>query len=115
MATNWPPTSYPAWPPAEIGEVTFSDIQTAIRYLRKHSFTWANPTTNENTQYFTGVRCDHNHACKGIMIISPGGLRYPFAYCQIAAHRAALVLWVVGYDGGNNPVYDLGWGSGITP
>jgi len=114
MATNWPPTNpYPAWPPAELhsDHLSFSDIKTGINYLKKLGFTSATPTTAENNLYFSGVRCDHGHLCNGIMVVSPLGVRYPFAYCRTAAHRSALVLWIVGYDG-VNPTYDLGWDSG---
>jgi hypothetical protein len=112
MATNWPPApgTYPAWPPAELGlgSLSFSDIQAGITFLKQAGFTKANPTTAENNAFFNQVRCDHNHLCSGIMIVSPGGLRYPFAYCNTANHRSALVLWEVG-----NGSYDLGWGTGV--
>jgi len=117
MATNWPPLegTYPAWPPAELGvtQLSFADIQTGISILQMLGFTRANPTTQENQQFFRQVRCDHNDPCSGIMIVSPGGLRYPFAYCTGANHKAALVLWVVGYNDQGDPCYDLGWGSGV--
>ena len=116
MATNWPPGpgTYPAWPPAELGAgVRFSCIQVAITTLGYYGFTSANPTSQENQAFFKGVRCDHGDPCSGIMIVSPGGLRYPFAYCTGANHKSALVLWVVGYDLGGQPCYDLGWGSGV--
>lgn len=117
MATNWPPAagSYPSWPPAEIDSswLSFSSIQAGIQALREYGFTSGNPTAAENNTFFKGVRCDHGDPCSGIMIISPSGLRYPFAYCTGATHKAALVLWIVGYDSGGNPCYDLGWGSGI--
>ncbi len=116
MATNWPPApgTYPSWPPVELGAdwFSFSDVQTGIAVLKEYGFTRANPTPAENNAFFKGVRCDEGHPCQGIMIISPGGLRYPFAYCTGATHKSALVLWVVGYDGAGNPCYDLGWNSG---
>ena len=116
MATNWPPAAgtYPAWPPAELGTnwLSFSDIQTGISILQAAGFTWANPTAQENNAIFKNVRCDEGHPCSGIMIVSPGGIRYPIAYCTGATHKSALVLWIVGYDSLGQPCYDLGWNSG---
>jgi hypothetical protein len=80
--------------------------------LQGLGFTRANPTALENNTLFKGARCDEGHPCQGIMIVSPGGLRYPFAYCTGATHKSALVLWIVGYTGAGEPSYDLGWGSG---
>lgn len=115
MATNWPPTSpFPAWPPAELNTnwISFSDIQTAVDILQSFGFTKANPTAAENNSFFKGVRCDEGHPTQGIMIVSPLGVRYPFAYCTGATHKSALVLWIVGYDSLGQPCYDLGWNSG---
>jgi hypothetical protein len=116
MATNWLPTTpYPSWAPAELGGgwLSFSDLQTAIQELSALGFTKANPTAQENQDYFQQVRCDEGHPCSGIMIVSPLGVRYPFAYCTGATHKSALVLWVVGYTMNGDPSYDLGWGSGV--
>lgn len=115
MATNWPPVSHPTWPPVEIHAnwLSFSDIQTGIDYLQREGFTRANPTAQENQDYFRQVRCDEGHPCSGIMIVSPLGVRYPIAYCTGATHKSALVLWVVGLDAAGQPCYDLGWGSGV--
>lgn len=115
MATNWPPTaSYPTWPPVElpISQMKFANIQVGIEILTDLGFTKANPTAQENQDYFKNVRCDEGHPCSGIMIVSPLGVRYPFAYCTGATHKSALVLWIIGYDVNNNPCYDLGWNSG---
>ena len=115
MATNWPPTAaYPAWPPAEINAdwLSFADIQTGAAFLLGLGWTKANPTAQENQTFFKNVRCDEGHPCSGIMLVSPLGVRYPFAYCTGATHKSALVLWVVGYDGAGQPCYDLGWNSG---
>jgi len=115
MATNWPPIiSYPEWPPIELGTpwLSFSDIQSGILTLQSFGFTRDNPTAQENQNYFSQVRCDEGHPCQGLMIVSPLGVRYPFAYCTGATHKSALVLWIVGYDINNNPCYDLGWNSG---
>lgn len=118
MATNWPPApgTYPAWPPAEAGGDSweFSSIQTAIDILLAEGYTKDKPTAAEKRDFFTGVLCDHGDPCSGIMVVSPTGVRYPFAYCTGATHKSALVLWVVGYDNLNNPRYDLGWGSGVV-
>lgn len=118
MATNWPPASgtYPAWPPIEIATtwLSFSDIQTGISVLQEYGFTFENPTAPENQLYFRNVRCDEGHPTQGIMIVSPNGLRYPFAYCVGATHKSALVLWVVGYTGAGDPCFDLGWNSGVV-
>lgn len=115
MATNWPPASYPAWPPAELGvsRLEFSDIQTGVAALRELGFTRANPTSTENNLYFKGVRCDHGDPSSGIMLVSPGGTRYPFAYCTGANHKSALVLWDVSHGSVAGGSYDLGWGSGL--
>ena len=107
MATNWLPANYPEWLP-----IKFSSIRVGIAVLTEMGFTWANPTAQENNSYFKQVRCDEDHPCHGIMIISPQGVRYPFAYCTGATHKSALVLWEVGRTAQNVPVYDLGWGSG---
>lgn len=117
MAQNWPPTpgTYPAWPPAEAEADTlmFSDLQTAINWFQERGFTRANPTAQENNAFFKNVRCDEGHPCQGIMVVSPTGVRYPFAYCTGATHKSALVLYVIAYDDLGNPCYDLGWGSGV--
>lgn len=108
MATNWPPAaSYPAWPPPGFMRLEFSSIQAAITFLQSQGWTRANPTAAENRDYFRNVRCDHGDPCSGIMLVSPEGVRYPFAYCTGANHKSALVLWEVGPG-----CYDLGWGSG---
>ena len=114
MATNWPPPTYPSWPPPEVQSswLSTSTLQLLAKILIDLGFTKANPTAAENNLYFKQVRCDEGHPCSGIMIVSPGGVRYPFAYCTGAAHKSGLVLWVVGYDRLGNPCYDLGWGSG---
>lgn len=116
MATNWPPASFPAWPPVELetNYLSFSSIRVGIASLIAEGFTWANPTAQENNDYFRQVRCDEGHPCQGIMIISPLGVRYPFAYCTGATHKSALVLWEVGRTSANEPVYDLGWDSGAV-
>jgi len=116
MAVNWPPTpgSYPSWPPPESNAdwLSFSDVQTGIAILIEMGFTRANPTAQENQAYFRQVRCDEGHPCSGIMFVSPGGVRYPFAYCTGARHKSALVLWVVGISPQLETSYDLGWNSG---
>src|SRR5512137_629272 len=95
MAQNWPPTAaYPPWPPPEYGAswVSYSSLQVGIRSLRDFGFTNVNPTAQENKDYFRQVRCDEDHPCNGIMLVSPDGLRrYPFAYCTGATHKSALV------------------------
>jgi hypothetical protein len=114
MATNWPPISFPAWPPAELNttRLEFSNVKTGIDLLLEHGFTRANPTAQENNDYFKNVRCDEGHPCQGIMIVSPGGVRYPFAYCTGATHKSALVLWDVSHGTVPGGAYDLGWNSG---
>lgn len=103
--TNWPPASFPAWPPVEMGVSRFetSDVKTLISELERFGFTRANPTSQENNLYFRGVRCDENDPCQGIMVVSPLGVRYPFAYCTGATHKQLLVLW--------GPEYCMGGGS----
>jgi len=117
MATNWPPApgTYPSWPPTELGIswLSFADIQMGIAYLQAEGFTRANPTAQENNAFFRQVRCDHGDPCQGIMIVSPLGIRYPFAYCTGADHKSALVLWDVSDGTVPGGSYDLGWGSGV--
>ncbi len=114
MASNWPPATFPEWPPeeAEAEAMFFATIQDGIAVLQGLGFTRANPTAAENNLYFKQVRCDHNDPCQGIMIVSPSGIRYPFAYCTGANHKSALVLWDVSNGTEPNPCYDLGWNSG---
>jgi hypothetical protein len=106
MPTNWPPATAPPWPPAElnIGSWESSDIISLARDLKALGFTQSAPTTAERSLYFNSARCDHGHGVTGRMIISPGGVRYPFAVCNNAAHRDLLVLW---------PPYYAGCGSGV--
>jgi len=112
MAANWPPAAgtYPAWPPAELKSTRLevSSLPVAISLLQTYGFTRRNPTAAENSAFFRNVRCDHGDPCQGIMIVSPGGLAYPFAYCTGATHKAALAPYVVGYNTGGNPQYELG-------
>ncbi len=107
MATNWPPAGAPAWTYGE-----FSNIQVGITCLTEMGFTRANPTAQENQTWFKGVRCDHGDPCSGIMLVSPEGTRFPFAYCTGANHKAALVLWDVSHGSVVGGSYDLGWGTG---
>lgn len=114
MAQNWPPVSFPQWPPPGFGSgLEFASVQAGIDFLQTEGFTRANPTAQENNQYFRQVRCDHGDPCSGIMIVSPAGIRYPFAYCTGANHKSALVLWDVSHGGVAGGAYDLGWGSGV--
>lgn len=119
MATSWPPAagSYPAWPPVEIpcgGRLEFADIQSGVNLLLRLGFTKANPSAQERQLYFpNNLRCDHGDPCNGLMLVSPQGLRYPFAYCTGANHKAALVLWDVSHGEVPGGSYDLGWGSGV--
>ena len=114
MATNWLPANAPSWPPADFGTtwLSASDARSLIKILVEKGFTKANPTAQENNAYFKQVKCDEDHPCSGIMVVSPSGVRYPFAYCTGATHKSLLVLWVVGYDAQGQPCYDLGWNSG---
>lgn len=105
MPVNWPPASAPAWPPVELGTdwISFSDIRVLVRNLLELGFTQAAPTAAERNLFFKNATCDHGDAVIGRMIVSPGGVRYPFAVCNNAAHRDLLVLWT--------PYY-CGWDSG---
>lgn len=118
MATNWPPVNpYPSWPPEELHTewLSFSSIAVAIEFFTEFGFVKANPTAQENQLYFSQVKCDEGHPCAGIMIVSPEGRRYPFAYCTGATHKCVLVLWIVGYNEQGIPSYDLGYNSGDIP
>lgn len=83
-----------------------------VKSLARKGFRRETPTSEENAAYFTGVRCDEGHLVTGTMIISPGGVRYPFAICNNSTHRTGLVLWIVGYTPQGQPTYDLGRQSG---
>lgn len=103
--TNWPPVDAPSWPPAEIStnRLECSDAKTLIYELQSFGFTRSNPTAQENQTWFKSVRCDEGHPCSGIVVVSPLGVRYPFAYCNGATHKQLLVLWP--------PDYCMGAGS----
>src|SRR5574343_270279 len=105
MPTNWPPASAPSWPPPEILDVwlSFSDLPTAVRTLLAAGFTRTVPTSAERTAFFNSARCDEGHQVTGHIIVSPSGVRYPFAVCRGGTHRDLLVLW---------PPYYCGWHSG---
>jgi hypothetical protein len=72
--------------------------------LREAGFTQSAPTQAEVNAFFKNARCDHGDAVIGRMLVSPGGVRYPFAACNNAGHRDLLVLW---------PPYYAGFGSGV--
>jgi hypothetical protein len=105
--TNWPPTTYPTWPPVECNTTRLecSDVKTLINELTSMGFIRANPTAQETQTWFKGVRCDEDHVCAGIIVVSPLGVRYPFAYCVGATHKQLLVLW--------GPDYCMGGGSAL--
>ena len=105
---NWPPASYPTWPPAIFGgRLECSDIRALAEVLKEYGFTLDIPTPAENTQYFpNSVRCDEGHQTRGRMVVSPDGLtRWPFAVCNNAQHQQFLVLW--------GPDYCMGKGSEV--
>lgn len=106
MPTNWPPATAPAWPPQELGTTWFSaaTLRDLIQELLTAGFTQAAPTSAENNTFFKSARCDHGHQVVGRMIISPAGVRYPFAICNNSGHRDLLVLW---------PPYTAGSQSGV--
>ncbi len=107
MPTNWPPATAPTWPPPELGTNWFSsgNIKGLVYELQALGFTLATPTSAENSAFFpTSVRCDHGDRVVGRILVSPSGVRYPFAICNAPAHRDLLVLW---------PPYYAGFGSGI--
>ena len=100
MPLNWPPVTAPSWPPPEVGtSLECSDLRTLVAVLRDFGFTQAAPTSAENTAFFNSARCDHGDRVTGRMLVSPSGIRYPFAVCRDAAHRDLLVLWPPYYAG----------------
>jgi hypothetical protein len=101
MPTNWPPETAPTWPPEELGIESWesSDIISLARDLKIHGFTLDTPTGAERREYFNSATCDHGHNVLGRMVVSPGGVRYPFAICNNSAHRDLLVLWPPYYSG----------------
>lgn len=107
MPVNWPPTTFPVWPPVEIGASFFttSDLKTLLYMLKDLGFTQVSPTTAERNTFFKTATCDDGHAVIGRMLVSPNGSRrYPFAVCNNATHRELLVLW---------PPYTCGFDSGV--
>lgn len=104
--TNWPPISYPTWPPQELQTNSFEacDLITLIRELQHDGFSLDTPTPTENNTYFKAVKCDEGHNIIGRMLVSPSGIRFPFAVCTNSSHRQLLVLW--------GPNYCMGAGSG---
>lgn len=106
MPTNWPPTTAPPWPPAELNISWWSsgDIKNLVWELRELGFTQEAPTSAERTAFFNSAQCDHGHQVVGRMLVSPTGVRYPFAVCNNSGHRDLLVLW---------PPYYQGYGSGV--
>lgn len=105
MPVNWPPATAPSWPPPELHPTWFSsgDLKNLLYELKEKGFTQAAPTSAERSAFFNSAQCDHGHQVIGRMLVSPSGVRYPFAVCNNAAHRDLLVLW---------PPYYQGWGSG---
>lgn len=101
MPVNWPPPTAPVWPPPELSTtwLSFSDIRVLVAYMQDLGFTQSAPTAAERNLYFKDARCDHGDTVLGKMLISPGGVRYPFAVCTDAGHRDLLVLWPPHYAG----------------
>ena len=101
MPINWPPASAPSWPPPEISPTWFSaaDLAAFLRNMREKLLTVSSPTPQEGRDYFDGVLCDHGHAVKGWIFVSPSEVRYPFAVCLDPIHRDVLVLWPPYYCG----------------
>lgn len=93
--TNWPPSTYPPWPPPELLAEwqSYSSLRALANELVSLGFTLDNATPQENQSYFQGARCDEGHQVTGRMVVSPSGTRYPFAVCRNGAHRDFLVLW----------------------
>lgn len=105
MPINWPPASYPSWPPVELATnwLSASDLDSLTRVLVNYGFTLDTPTPAENNAYFKDARCDDDHKVIGRMVVSPLGVRYPFAVCVNPQLRELLVLW---------PPYSMGAYSG---
>lgn len=106
---NYPAPTAPPFPPPSFGGALFcADIKALLRVLREYGFTQSAPTAQEVSEYFNNtVRCDEGHQVTGRMLVAPenhGGLRYPFAVCNNAAHRQLLVPW--------GPDYCMGGKSG---
>lgn len=102
---NWPPATFPPWPPPEMETTwaSFSEIKILLRTLQGLGFSQSIPTSAERNQYFRDARCDENHTVIGRMLVSPDGTRrYPFAVCT-GTERELLVLW---------PPYSCGFDSG---
>lgn len=105
--TNWPPTNFPEFPSSEWRSLQYqaANLRALIADMVERGWTRGNPTAQENQTWFKGVRCTHDDPCSGIILISPSGVRYPFAYCTGALHKELLVLW--------GPDYCMGGSSAI--
>lgn len=92
--TNWPPASAPPWPPPGYSIFETSSIDDALRIVEEIGWTWRNPTTAENNEFFNSVRCQLGHRVDGVMVTDtrPGGLVYPFARCR-GPDSEGMALW----------------------
>ena len=105
--TNWPPAGAPSWPPPEISPTHFSaaGLRPLLRNLSEKSFALvAQPTQQEQDDFFDGALCNKGHPVQGFMLVNQTQTaRYPFAICTDEDHRALLVLW---------EPFEMGFGSG---
>lgn len=86
--TNWPPTDAPPWI-----DLQTSDWRTLVAEMQERGWTVDNPTGGERNKYFKDTLDSDGHSVRGIMVVSPGGARYPFAVCDDLSHLELLVLW----------------------
>ena len=91
MATNWPPPTAPAWPPAGYTNLGFSTIDEGRLFCAAAGYPIVAPTAAETTAFFANARCDQAHRVDGIIVVI-NGVRYPFAQCR-GAEKLNLMLW----------------------
>ena len=86
--TNWPPTDAPPWIDA-----TFGYWRALVEFLQMEGWTYEAPTPAERNKWFRDARDGDDHKVNGIIVISPAGVRYPFAVCTDLSHLELLILW----------------------
>lgn len=91
--TNWPPALGTPWPAIW----SSFDLESFLAHLESIGWTNVAPTAQERSQFFDDARCSLGHPVVGRMVVTTGGVRYPFAGCNTnhdaSGARAALVLW----------------------
>ena len=92
--TNWPPATMPVWTGP-----SFSDWRELAFYIQSGQYEsgWSidfTPTGAERNQYFKDALDGDGHSVRGIIVVAPNGIRYPFAVCTDLTHLELLVPFV---------------------